>query len=129
MNIKDIPAELTVIHQMIVDRFNAQPFIEPYITVRASGRWAIHLYRDHKNGKYDIGIARGDTPAEAIADAKRIIAALPDENTQEKRDWQKKLSNVIDEGYDLSLPDDVLAPLRAGSQAMTENLLTSEVTQ
>ena len=129
MNLKDIPAELTVIHQMIVDRFNAQPFLEPMLNCRQSGVWSIHLYRDHKNGKYDIGIAKGDTPAEAIADAKRIIAALPDENTQKKRDWQKKLSNVIDEGHDLSLPDDVLAPLRAGSQAMTENLLTSEVTQ
>ena len=129
MNLKDIPAELTVIHQMIVDCFNAQPFIEPYMTCRQSGAWSVNLYRDYNGGKYDIGIARGDTPAEAIADAKRIIAALPDENTQKKRDWQEKLGNVIDEGHDLSLPDDVLAPLRAGSQAMTENLLTSEVTQ
>ena len=129
MNLKDIPAELTAIHQMIVDRFNAQPFMEPHMTVRQSGLWSIYLYRDRNNGKYDIGIARGDTPADVIAEAKRIIEALPDENTQKKRDWQKKLGNVIDEGHDLSLPDDVLAPLRAGSQAMTENLLTSETTQ
>ena len=129
MNLKDIPAELTAIHQMIVDRFNAQPFLEPTLICRQSGAWTIYLYRDHNGGDYDIGIATGDAPADAIADAKRIIAALPDENTQKKRDWQKKLGNVIDEGHDLSLPDDVLAPLRAGSQAMTENLLTSEVTQ
>ena len=129
MNLKDIPAELTAIHQMIVDRFNAQPFLEPTLACRQSGAWQIHLYRDHNGGEYDIAMAKGDTPADAIADAKRILAALPDENTQKKRDWQKKLGNVIDEGHGLSLPDDVLAPLRAGSQAMTENLLTGEVTQ
>ena len=129
MNLKDIPAELTAIHQMIVDHFNAQPFMSPHMTVRQSGLWSIYLYRDHNGGEYDIAMAKGDTPADAIADAKRILAALPDENTQKKRDWQKKLGNVIDEGHGLSLPDDVLAPLRAGSQAMTENLLTGEVTQ
>ena len=128
MNSKDIPAELTVIHQMIVDHFNAQPFIGPSITVRTSGVWSIYLCRDYNEGDYEIATAKGDTPAEAIAKAKRIIAALPDENTQKKRDWQKKLGSVIDEGHDLSLPDDVLSPLRAGSQAMTQNLLTSDET-
>lgn len=126
MKLKDIPAELTVIHQMIVDRFNEQPFIEPALRIRASGKCSIGLYRDFNKGKYDLGEGKGDTPSEAIADAKRIIAAMPDENTQKKRDWQKKLGSVIDEGHDLSLPDEVLSPLRAGSQAMTENLLTSE---
>jgi hypothetical protein len=39
-------------------------------------------------------------------------------------DWQKGLAKVIDDGHDMNLPDNVLAPLRASSQAMTENLLT-----
>jgi hypothetical protein len=34
------------------------------------------------------------------------------------------VAKVIDEGHDLNLPDNVMAPLRASSQAMTENLLT-----
>jgi hypothetical protein len=35
---------------------------------------------------------------------------------------------VIDRGHALSLPNEVMTPLRQGSQAMTENLLTKEPT-
>ena len=129
MNLKDIPAELTAIDAAIVEHFNEQPFMEASIFCRHTGIWSIYLYRDYNDGDYTFGKAQGDTPEKAIAEAKRIIAALPDENTQKKRDWQKKLGSVIDEGHDLGLPDDVMASLHTGSQAMTENLLTKETTQ
>jgi hypothetical protein len=45
-----------------------------------------------------------------------------------RTEWRRKLADVIDEGHALALPDEVMAPLRQGSQAMTENLLTHSAT-
>lgn len=65
-----------------------------------------------------------DTPEKCLSAADEYIAKLPDPDTTAKKNWHKKLGKVIDEGHDLALPDEVMQPLRAGSQAMSENLLT-----
>lgn len=67
-----------------------------------------------------------DTPEEALSEAQEYIAKLPDLRTTKRRAWQKKLGEVIDEGHELALPDDVMKPLHAGSQAMTDNLLEDQ---
>jgi len=67
-----------------------------------------------------------DTPEEALSAAQYYIAKLPDQRTKKRRAWQKKLGEVIDEGHELALPDDVMQPLHAGSQAMTDNLLEDQ---
>jgi hypothetical protein len=67
-----------------------------------------------------------DTPEEAVSAARDYIAKLPDPRTVQLGQWQKKLGEVIDEGHELALPDDVMKPLHAGSQAMTDNLLEDQ---
>ena len=69
------------------------------------------------------GFFFADTPEDALSAAREYIAKLPDPRTTQLRAWQKKLGEVIDEGHGLALPDDVMQPLHAGSQAMTDNLL------
>ena len=60
----------------------------------------------------------------AETSVEEYIANMVSKEQRRVNAWQQGLADVIDEGHDLNLPDNVLAPLRASSQAMTENLLT-----
>ena len=67
---------------------------------------------------------------DGIADATSVIedmlahiVALKSKEDEAVKAWQKDVAKVIDDGHDLNLPNNVMAPLRASSQAMTENLL------
>ena len=67
----------------------------------------------------------GDNATTVLAEMLDHIAALKSKEEEAVATWQKDVAKVIDEGHDLNLPDNVMAPLRASSQAMTENLLTT----
>jgi hypothetical protein len=68
--------------------------------------------------------AKADNPTDAINAALDFIAGMVSKEEQRVIDWQVDLAKVIDDGHDMNLPDNVMASLRASSQAMTENLLT-----
>ena len=119
--IADIPAALVDIHAKLVEKLGEQPGFGPAIKCDQQGGWGIILY----NRKWDrLHDTRSDSPTAAIKLALDYIAGMVSKDEQRVIDWQKSLAGVIDEGHDLNLPDTVLAPLRASSQAMTENLLT-----
>jgi hypothetical protein len=118
---KDIPAALVDIHTKLADKLGGQPCIEPYLKCSQAGKWTIGLWFTEPSL---IGRAQGDTPTDVINAAFTIISGMVSKEEQIVIDWQKDLAKVIDDGHDLNLPDNVLAPLRASSQAMTENLLT-----
>jgi hypothetical protein len=122
IELKDIPAALVDIHTKLVEKLGGQPYLEPSISVTQSGKWSISLYKLH-------GLTGGqrissDNPTDTIQQAIDFIAGIVSKEEQRVIDWQKGLAKVIDDGHDMNLPDNVLAPLRASSQAMTENLLT-----
>lgn len=122
----DIPAELTAIHAALVEKIGCQPLIEPSLTILQSGKCSIFLYLGRDSNPYE-GVV-GTSPEKTLAAACAFIAALPNPETRAKQTWQGKLGKVIDEGHALNLPDEVMQPLRQGSQAMTENLLTGPTT-
>jgi hypothetical protein len=118
--IADIPAALVDIHAKLAAKLDAQPGLPPLIECSQQGRWTVPLY----DTKYrNLNLTRADTPTAAIKLALDYIAGMVSKDEQRVIDWQKSLAGVIDEGHDLNLPDAVLAPLRASSQAMTENLI------
>lgn len=125
MTYEDIPAALTEIHAALVDKLGAQPTIAPSLSIYQSGSHTIGLYppKEYKQ----LFSAKGQTPEEAIRNARDFIAAMMEPETMAKQDWQKSLGKVIDEGHALNLPDEVMQPLRGASQAMTENLLAAPV--
>jgi hypothetical protein len=125
MTYEEIPAKLVAVQTALVEKIGEQPFIDIAMTIRQSGRWSILLYRDFNGGEYKIGRITADSPAECIDEAFKFIAAMPNAENAAKQSWQGKLGKVIDEGHALNLPDDVMMPLRQGSQAMTENLLAA----
>jgi hypothetical protein len=121
IEIQDIPAALVDIHTKLVDKLGGQPYIAPSIKCEQSGEWAVVLWKASCNVlKQPIG----DSPTEAIKATLDFIAGMVSKEEQRVIDWQKDVAKVIDDGYDLNFPENVLRGLRASSQAMTENLLT-----
>lgn len=98
--------------------------------VKSVGSCYIHLAARNGGapvfGLDDHKIFFGDTPEECFAEARDFISKIPDPRSAQRRQWQKKLGAVIDEGHELELPDEVMGPLHAGSQAMTDNLLEDQ---
>jgi hypothetical protein len=127
----DIFARLTALHSALVEKLGGQPFIDPALTLRSDGTVSIYLY---DKPTYDggtskvIGAITKRTIATALDAADAFVAVMPDCDAKAKHDWHKDLEGVIDRGHDLALPDAVMQPLRASSQAMHENLLGAPVT-
>lgn len=127
MTNEEMKAELDRANGLLVEKIGRQPVILLDLKLTDSGRWRVGgafldtEMREHMNG------ALCDTPEEAFASIFSILAEMPDPDTAAKRKWQKSLGKVIDEGHALNLPNEVMEPLRAGSQAMTENLLAAPV--
>ena len=116
MNFSEIQAEIANLEAMARERYDD-------FSVRVefsfhSGRCHVYIFVDG----YEV--FPGHTPREVLDKARAFITALPDAETLKKQEFQTDLAGVIDQGHDLNLPADVMDPLRAGSQAMTENLLT-----
>ena len=124
MNTNNIPNQLAALHSALVEKIGGQPWLEVGMGIYSGGRFIIRLYsKTYDEGQ--IGCAKADDAGACLDKAAKIIAAIPDPETKKLRDWQGKLAGVIDEGHALNLPDEVMTPLRAGSQAMTKNLLTT----
>tara|TARA_R110002153_G_scaffold16756_2_gene58921 strand:- start:159 stop:539 length:381 start_codon:yes stop_codon:yes gene_type:complete len=121
IEIKDIPAALVDIHTNLVEKLGGQPCMGPDMQCDQSGKWTVSLWDASCE---IINLAIGDNPTDAIKAALAFIAGMVSKEEQRVIDWQKDVAKVIDDGHDLNLPDNVMAPLRASSQAMTENLLT-----
>jgi hypothetical protein len=123
-----LTARLIALHSALVNKTGEQPFIEPALRLSTKGEWNTDLYRAYNNGDYRLGAVKGATPEACLDAAFAFVAALPDPETAARTAWHKDLAGVIDRGHALNLPDEVMTPLRQGSQAMTENLLTKETT-
>ena len=108
----------------LVDKLEKQPFLPLKLLLSDNGMWSVMgAYFDTIMDKCFSG-DQCDTPEEAFANVMQKIAERPAASDAAKVKWHRKLADVIDEGNALSLPDDVMQPIRAGSQAMTKNLLT-----
>jgi hypothetical protein len=118
--IKDIPAALVNIHAKLVKKLGAQPAYDPALRCNHQGTWSVILYG--AQGRC-IKIVTDRDASSAINQALDFIASMVSDDEPQKLDWQARLASLISEGHDLNLPDTVLAPLRASSQIMTENLI------
>lgn len=129
MTPQEISARLIAIHSVIVDRFEAQPFLEPYLCVQAGGKVSVSLYREFRPGDYDLGTMHGDTFEEVLDAADAFVAALPPINESRRREWMKDLGRHIDKGREIGIETEFLNPLEASMKRLASNALTHEVTQ
>lgn len=94
-----------------------------------SGRDFLFVRADHKDKVFDGDYSKifyGDDVAYCFSKAFAYIAALPDPEAAAVRAFQRNLADVIDEGNGLNMPNEVMGPLHAGSQALSDNLLTDQ---
>lgn len=126
MTPQEIADRLIAIHSVIVDRFEAQPFISPTLRVSDDGKARISLYRDFNSGKYEIGTANGQTFEEALDAADAVVAALPPINEARRREWMKDLGRHIDKGREIGIETEFLNPLSETMQRLSKNAIAAE---
>lgn len=132
MTPQEIAARLIEIHTVLVDRFDAQPWIEPSANVLQSGKVSIQIYApngtDGELGKL-LKIAMGETFEEALDTAIAFVTALPPANETKRIDWQRRLGNLIDDGREIGIETEFLNPLEASMKRLASNALTHEAAQ
>jgi hypothetical protein len=122
--IEDINAALDGIAAAMTEKgiLDPRPNIQFKQDLRVDG-W---LHASSKIAGRDCVCIPGDNATTVLAQMLAHIVALKSKEEEAVMAWQKDVAKVIDDGHDLNLPDNVMAPLRASSQAMTENLLEVE---
>ena len=68
-----------------------------------------------------------ETPEDVFADAMARVSRQPDPETAALHDYMRKLGKVADQGRAAGIPDEYVIPVSLTIKAMTDNLLTSEV--
>ena len=128
MNVSEITAQLYAISKALVEKTGEKPWIAPKLVI-ADNICVIELMRDYGTGlnHYMVGVAKGGTPDQAIAEAFSIIAALPDPDTAKLNKHMRRVADCIDKGRADGIDDAYITPLVAVKTAMTENLLTKQV--
>ena len=118
--IEDINAALDGIAAAMTDKGIVRP--EPKISF-TQGRVSGWLHANSPIGGENYVLIQADAATTVFANMLAHVVALESREDEAVAAWQKDVAKVIDDGHDLNLPDNVMAPLRASSQAMTENLL------
>ena len=126
MTPQEISARLIAIHSVIVDRFEAQPFVSPSVWINTGGKVEVNLYRDHNLFDYDLKSFRGDTFEEVLDAADAFVAALPPINEARRREWMKDLGRHIDKGREIGIETEFLNPLAETMQRLSKNAIAAE---
>ena len=131
MNPQEIAARLVEIHTVMVDRFDAQPWSEPKLCVHQSGKVSVTIYGpDLAAPKSDHQFtATADTFEEALDAALAFVTALPPASEAKRRDWQKRLGNLINDGREIGIETEFLNPLEVSMKRLASNALTHEASQ
>jgi len=127
MTIEEIQTELRALEAMMLEKGVVTPTAE--FTIRVPDRYFAHLRADYDTRPFDgdyFQVIYGDTPAEALIEARDYIASLPSLEEAVTREYLTKVSAAIDYATEHSIDDDYVAPLRGVTCAMTDNLLTAE---
>lgn len=121
MTVQEIATALTSIETLLVQKLQGPPKLEMSLSIKVSGRVNVCIY-----GAKDYDMLHYVTEASAekcLERTEAFIRAMPDPEHQRLQSWHKKLGEVIDEGHAMVLPDAVMEPLRAGSQAVNDLML------
>ena len=96
---------------------------QPHIKFNQGGSMVGYLHANSPIGGKSCVPFYGHSATIVLSMMLDHVVTLKSAEDEAVKAWQKDVAKVIDDGHDLNLPDNVMAPLRASSQAMTENLL------
>ena len=125
MTPKEIGRRLTEIHATIVDRFDAQPFVEPSVSIHTSGRVSLNIYRDYNSGNYSLKTISHDTIEGALDEADAFLATLPPINEIRRREFLESLAKLIETGREIGIETDIINPLEATMNRLASNAITA----
>lgn len=74
------------------------------------------------NGRLEI--QRGETIEEAVSSSWDVIEAIPPKADRDRAEFTRLLAQVIDKGNDIGIEVDMLNPLQAMMQKLSENAIT-----
>jgi hypothetical protein len=127
MNVSEITAKLYEIGRALLEKTGEKPWVAPQLVI-VDGACSIDLMKDYGLGgrDYMLGVAKGETPEAAIADAFAIIGSMASREDAKLRNHMKRVASCIDKGREDGIDDAYIAPLVVVKNAMTENLLAKE---
>lgn len=123
---KQIAELLIELHKALVDKLGSQPKISPMLTISSSGRCTINIYDSES---YNSESIYDESINGCIEKAMAFVADMPTQEARAMNDYLAMLAKAVDHAKANNLPDEYIDPARVAIQAMTDNLLTSQVNQ
>jgi hypothetical protein len=124
MNTQQIADRLIELHKAMVEKLGRQPTIDPLMFVSQRGKASISLYCGEG---YDADAVYGDSFEECFEKAFARVAELPTPEARAVNEYISLLAKAVDHAKENNLPDEYVVLPRVAIQAMTENLITSQV--
>ena len=111
----------------IVDDMIARGLRNPVASADFNGKEDPYIYMKWGQDGAPNGIsefARGETIEECFKMADAIIEAIPPKADRDRAEFTRMLAQVIDKGNDIGIEVDMLNPLQAMMQKLSENAIT-----
>lgn len=124
MNEQQIGEALMEITNAITDKIGRRPDIGPYLSVDDTGKCSIMIYADRDDIYGRTGCAKGDTFAEAITDAWRIVNAIPSPEDHARAKFTQAVGAAIEAGKEAGIELDFINPLKDMMVRLSENAIT-----
>lgn len=123
MNEQQIGEALMAITNAITDKIGQHPALGPIIAVDSMGRCSIMIYADRDDRYERTGCAKGDTFAEAITDAWRIVNAIPSPEDHARAKFTQAVGAAIEAGKEAGIDLEYINPLKEMMVRLSENAI------
>lgn len=126
MNVEQLKAELTQADNDFIEHTGKQSYCNAHLRLYTSdSQWEADMWA-FKDGSNQHITGKGDTPAEAVADLRAKIAAMPSQDEMERQEFQAQLGKLIDKGREINIDVEFLNPLTAMAKKLSENAITDQ---
>lgn len=125
MTYDEIKAALAELPPMMVEKGMRLPCAEMHISANENCCIMLKCAKSPSSDYADeYHFFRNEDPADAIAEARAWIEALPTPEAKAQTDYMRMLADAVDFGHANNIPAKYVDPVRITQKAMTENLLT-----
>ena len=123
MDSKDIQKQVDALLADMIARGLQNPKADVWLIAQSEPQVYMHWDEGGFNyGRTEIG--RGETVEDAISNAWEILEAIPPKADRDRAEFTRLLAQVIDKGNDIGIEVDMLNPLQAMMQKLSENAIT-----
>lgn len=124
MNEQQIGDALRELTNALTEKLGRYPAIGPYLSVDDTGKCSINIYADNINHYKCTDHATGDTFADAIGAAWRIVNAIPSPEDHARAKLTEAVGAAIEAGKEAGIDLEFINPLRDMMNRLSENAIT-----